>query len=504
MTAPPSGPSGAAEWGVVTTDERRPARNQVIPFGLLAAFAAGAIPFFVTVIAWPEIIVPAYFMTRGGILYKTIFFPHTPLLISALAAMGGLIGFSGALFRSVVSIGMAATAVMVVLGLERRRGFPIAAAVGVLLSVLWLSYMNGLAVWPDPLLAPVVLGAALLLERFEKSDSERCLRAAGLLLGLAILVKQTSAWVALASLLWMLWRRKSRRRTLILGLMIALPYAAFAVLWAVAYRTSSHVVWTFLLPVFSPMGQQIRWIASPRDLQESLAPFLALPALFLLNRALNVRDGLPVALMAVGTFGMAWPRAGVMHLSASTGLVSVLAARALLAAFEFFGRGRRERFPIGRIVAAAGGGSLLVIGLCVGVLGGGSRLVESWDGKVFYWDDRITTDLLKQVNAHLTPDRRIYLFHVWLDNVYVRAKALTPDGLYVNSSFWYCLNHDRVDERVTSGLSGFSGWILFHDVHPSEVELRKTALYQFLNLHTVLRESLGDALSWRVVDPSAQ
>lgn len=479
-------------------------KRRTLSLALAGAVVAAGVPFLVTVKAWPEIVVPAYFMSRGGVLYETIFFPHTPLLISVLAAAGGLLGFSGMLFRSVVAVAMASTAILVVLGIERRRGFSAAAAAGVLLSILWLSYMDGLAVWPDPLLAPVVLAAALLLERYERLDSASDLRAAGLLLGIAILVKQTSAWIALASLLWMLWRRKSLRAIGALVLTVALPYVAFAVLWAVAYRTTSHITWTLILPIFSPMGREIRSSPTPDDVHESLAPFLALLALFLLEHGLKSRRRSPMAFLAVGTVGMAWPRVGLLHLSASAGVVSVLAARSLLAAREFFERGRREKFSMSRLVASAGGVSLLVIALGVAVLGGGSLLADGWGGRVFYWDDAYTTDLLGQVREHLTPDRRIYLFNVPRDNLYARANALTPDGLYVNSSFWYCLDRDRVDERVTNGLRGFPGWILYQDVPETSTELKKTALYRFLSLHASVRDRIDSNLSWRTLDGGAR
>src|SRR6202008_2071062 len=156
-------------------------------------------------------------------------------------------------------------------------------------AILWQCYMDGLAVFPDPLLPPVLLAAALLLERFDATGSRARLREGGLLLGLAIMVKQTSAWVALAALAWALLRRKGGRTVLELAAAIAAPYALFVVLWGAAFRTTAHVYWTLYVPVFSRFAGEIGDRAGLADFHEVLAPFLVIPAVMLLERGLGIR-----------------------------------------------------------------------------------------------------------------------------------------------------------------------------------------------------------------------
>ena len=483
--------------------ERPPEKRWSLPLRLAATLPAAVVPFLVRVTAWPEVIVPAYFMARGGVLYETIFFPHTPLLLTALAAAGAVFGFSALLLRAVISAGMVATALLIVSEPRRERGFPTAAVAGVVLAIFWQSYLEGVAVWPDPLLAPILLAAALLLEGFEATGSRYSLRAAGFLLGLAILVKQTSAWVAVAALLWMVLSRKSIRQIAALGLMIAAPYAAFAVLWGVVYRTTTHLYWTLVLPVFSSHAREIRWGQTWDDVHESIAPFLTLPALLLLNVALRQRRRTPCFLMSLGVAGMAWPRGGLLHLSASTGLISLLGGRAVQGTAEFFRLWRRERLPPARLAPAVGGIFLLISAAAVAVWSGGSRLADDRHGGVLFWDDTFASDLLQRVRAKVLPGGRLFLYNTTRDNLYVRSQTLTPDGLYVNSSFWYYFNKAGLDERITRGLAAFPGWILFRDVSPSETELRKTALHQFLTRNTVIRERVGGDMSWRVVSKPA-
>jgi hypothetical protein len=466
---------------------------------LLSVIPAAAIPFFVTIRASPEIIVPAYFMTRGSLLYQEIFFPHTPMLLSAVAGLGSVFGFSAILFRSIVSVGMAATVVLVVLGLERGAGFALAAATGVLSCVLWTGYMEAFGIWPDAQLAPVLLGAALLLERFDRSDSRASLLGGGLLLGLAVLVKQTSAWVGAAALLWTVLRRKRFREIATLAAAIAAPYLLFVIVWGAVFRTTTHVYWTLILPVFSRHAGEILSAAGWDDLHESITLFLALFSVLLLERSLGSRSRSPLFPMTLGTIPMAWPRSGLLHLSSCIGLVSLLAARAVLLSVSVFRRWSREGLPILRLAPAVAGVSALVTGLAVAAVGGGALLRDSWGGNAYYWDDARTTYFLKQVSARVPPGGRVYLFNTGRDNVYVRSSTVTPDGLYVNSSLWHYLNKLDVDLRLVKGLERFSGWILFRDVEPGETRLESTALSQFLISHTVEVEKLGDGVSWRKV-----
>ncbi len=109
--------------------------------GMVVASAPAFVLFF---LVWPEIVVPAYFVSRGGLLYDAVTpgGPHTPLLILILAGSGKVFGFSALLFRSVAAVSMAACGTLIVLGVRRARkslAGPLAGLlVGVPLFVLWI------------------------------------------------------------------------------------------------------------------------------------------------------------------------------------------------------------------------------------------------------------------------------------------------------------------------------------------------------------------------------
>src|SRR5207244_11447468 len=102
----------------------------------------------------------------------------------------------------------------------------------------------------------ILLGAALLLERFETTGRRPTLIVAGLLLGAAVLVKQTSAWAPAAALVWLLARsrRRSARAASVLVLSFAAPYGLFALSWPLLFRTKAHIFWSFDVRVLHPLA----------------------------------------------------------------------------------------------------------------------------------------------------------------------------------------------------------------------------------------------------------
>ncbi|HEV8266859.1 MAG TPA: glycosyltransferase family 39 protein, partial [Thermoanaerobaculia bacterium] len=288
---------------------------------LLGALAASSIPFLFAITAWPEVVTPSYLIARGLRLYDDIKFPHTPLLTLSTALFGRVLGFSASFLRADVAIVLAATAALVVAGVRpSRRRSARAALVGFLLGVPLLvflvSYTEGPALWYEHAIAPVLLAATLALEAFERRGRARFLVASGLLLGTAVLVKQTSAWAALAAIVWLAVRsrRRSSRGAILLSASIAAPFLAFALLWAALFRTVAHLFWTFIVPVFHPHAREIGVLPDAAALHESLVLLFPVAAFFLLRRALPSARLFrsPAPWITLGGFGTAWPRFGLL------------------------------------------------------------------------------------------------------------------------------------------------------------------------------------------------
>lgn len=484
---------------------RRPTATAVVATALGAA-ASGLAPFVLSVSAWPEIVTPAWFVTRGVPLYEGIFFPHTPLLILLTALAGGLFGFNAPLLRCLVALPMAAAGALLVVGTRpgHRSGARFGLFLGVPLFVLWTVYTEGPALWPEPALAPLILGATLLLERFEKTGSRRALGAGALLLGTAVLVKQTSAWAGLAALAWLLLRssRRSWPAVLLLSSGVAAPYAVFAAGWGLLGRTTAHLTWTLVLPLLSQHAPEIATRPDAADLHEALALFLAIPALGLALRALpGSRLRSPAAFLVAGCAGMAWPRWGLLHLSAAVGVVSLLLARAAPALLTAARRGRRRSLRSGGRLAFAAGAGAFLTGAAVAVAGAGPLLLDRIGGPLFHWDDRATSVLAASVRRRVPPGGELFVFDA-PQNLYPLTGTRFPGGLYVNPSFWYYLNKEGLDGRLVAILAARPGLpILFHEPWASETALRRTELWRFLSTRTRVAERLDGSTSWRVVAP---
>ena len=480
-----------------------------VALAALAALLAGALPFLVSATAWPEIVTPAWFVTRGMRLYDQILFPHTPALILLTALAGSVFGFHGSVLRAVPAGALAAAAALLVLGTRPHRAARVGPLVGFFaglpLLALLTVYTEGPALWPEPFLAPFLLAGVLLLERHERTGAPGPLALAGLVFGFAILVKQTAAWPLLAAFLWVAIRsrRRSGRAAATFAAAGALPYAGFALSWALAFRTTAHVRWTLVYPVFSGMSREIATTVTRADVHEALVLALPLAALFLAGAASSPARGLrsPLAAVALSTAGMAWPRFGLLHLAGATGLVVLAACRALvvLRASVRQAAARPARTPAARTLALGLSGAALAIAFGVAVLGAGPLVLDAVHGPLFFWDDTTTRALADAARARAAPGSEMFVFEPH-QTLYPRTGTLSPGGFYVNPQFWYCLARDRGDERLVAALAERPGLPILFREPPADVEaVHATRTYAFLVSRTEPDGPAPGAASWRRV-----
>src|SRR5262252_1544534 len=137
-------------------------------------------------VAWPEITTPAYLWSRGWILYRDVKFLHTPGLIGLLALAFRIGGPQTWIVRAFAIAGPLVGHGFV---LRYTRGVPLLRRV--LVSAFFLVSVfvaDGNAVWPVAAMAALSVPIAVALTK------EHWWRA-GLLIGAAILMKQTAAYV---------------------------------------------------------------------------------------------------------------------------------------------------------------------------------------------------------------------------------------------------------------------------------------------------------------------
>lgn len=479
---------------------------------VLASSVLFLIPFLVKVVAWPEMVAPPYFVSRGALLYDDVIIPYTPILVLLVAALGKAFGFSALLFRGVIAASLAATGGLVAASILRCRitagRVALVFFAGVPLAAAWTLYFEGPALWPDPFLAPIVLAAGLVLEEGDRIGDPSSIRFGGLLLGLAILVKQTSAWILLAALVWvsLAGRQRSGKNTLKLFSWAAGPYVAFVVLWGLVFRTTAHVRWTLLFPL---AGHAAEIGARPdvADLKEVVAPLLVLPAGLLIAVAFRRRPWTsPLGFLTIGAAGMLWPRWGLLHLAGATGLLAVLGARSLRMVSIGVRRIRRRNAKRLSALSLVAGAGILAVHVAVGGLGAWALLEGEVGGGVRFWSDAMVESATRFVRDRVGAGGTFLNHSSASDTVYVKSGTRPPGGLYVNTAYWFFLNKDDLDARLVRALRNESdALVLFSEpTGPDRERMIQTGLYRILKSETEEVERLPDGLSWRRVRRSSR
>ncbi len=159
-------------------------RLDLLAAGLLCVHAALALRL--RTVAWPEVTTPAYLWSRGMMMYRDIKFVHTPGLMGPLAAAFAAFGENATVLRLFAIAGpLAAHGFLLAHTRSLSAGRRILAS---LFFVALFYSFDGNAVWPTALMSALAIPIAIGLARGR-------LRTAGLLIGLAILMKQTAAYV---------------------------------------------------------------------------------------------------------------------------------------------------------------------------------------------------------------------------------------------------------------------------------------------------------------------
>ncbi|HSS43939.1 MAG TPA: hypothetical protein VLO07_01260 [Thermoanaerobaculia bacterium] len=368
---------------------------------MLCAHAALALRL--RTVAWPEVTTPAYLWSRGMLMYRDIKFIHTPGLMGALAAAFLAFGASAGLLRVFALLGPL-VAHGFLLGHTRRLppGQRIVAS-GFFLALFYAS--DGNAVWPTVLMSALAIPIAIALARGR-------VPSAGLLIGFAVLMKQTAAYVLLlaAARLALEHRFRSAARLLLFG---SLPFLAVTAVFALLGSGREMVRWTLRMPlVMRPLIST----GLPGAFPLAMLLFAFLPATL---EAFTEPEGEErdraswLLLVAAGFAWMAYPRFQMLQTVAA---VPCLALSAAL----FMSREARWRPR-----AATAFVALFAASRAATIAAGGD-----FDGKVLFWNDEPAFDELIGRLRKLPPGSKVYS-QLW-GNVLPRGGFLPPGGIYVH------------------------------------------------------------------------
>ena len=370
------------------------------------------------VVAWPEVTTPAYLMSRGMLLYRDIKFVHTPGLMALLALAFVLFGVTAGVVRGFAILGpLAAHA----LTLRATRGLPVSARLlGSGLFLVCLLDWDANVVWPSVLVMPLSLLIASALSRGR-------LRRAALLIGIAILIKQTAAYVLLICVLRLIWRKRISEAPAFL-LWSSIPYASAAVLFGLVGAGPLFLEWTLVVPfrieeaiTMAPPPAAL-WVLAAAALPLTMEAALEKPGEY----EIEARWLIAVAL---GFMLMIFPRFGLAQAAASIPCLAVGAARLLARS------GSRLRVL-----------SYALVGTIILTRGAGAITGTRWDSRVEFWNGDPAFNVLVERLRALPRDTPLAtdLF----DNVYPRSGLAPPGRIYYAPWLTYLAPYDSIGKRV--------------------------------------------------------
>jgi hypothetical protein len=421
-------------------------------FAIAAIGAHLAIAFSLRVTAWPEVTTPGYLWSRGMLLYRDIKFQHGPGTIGTLALAFLAFGVHTWVVRLYAIVFPLAAHIMV-LGSTRRFALVERVAASLFFLTAFFS-LDGHAVWPTTVMTAVSLPIAAALSR------DRVVRA-GLLLGVAILFKQSNAYVLLFASIGLAIERRWRSAA-VFALVSAIPYWTAAVVFSALGAGPEMLRWTLVVPL-TIRPAFVTAVPSAFDATILLFAFLPTVADALLERPgdYEVRSRW-LLLVAAGFAAVAYPRFGFLQTIAAVPCLAVGAARFV----------RRVSFrPLLR-AGAYGLVAMFTLGRAAILASGGE-----FDRKVLFWDHEPALDRLVARLRVLPSDTPLHST-LW-DNVLPRAELLPPGRLYVNPYFSWFFPVDDVGDRVQAALLRSGGVVVESgSAAPGEERIGPYRIYQ--------------------------
>ena len=197
-----------------------------------------AIVLHLRVTAWPEVTTPGYLWSRGMVMYRDIKLQHTPGTTGTLALAFLAFGPRTWVVRAYAILWPLLAHVFL---LRETRPFPVwnrALSSAFFLAVFFST--DGNAVWPTVVMAALAIPLAGAL-------SGARMRKAGVLLGAAIVFKQTAAYVLILAVAWLLIRRRGREAAALFGFACA-PYLLTLAVLSFFGAGTAMLRWTILVP----------------------------------------------------------------------------------------------------------------------------------------------------------------------------------------------------------------------------------------------------------------
>ncbi|HTR03214.1 MAG TPA: hypothetical protein VMN82_08465 [Thermoanaerobaculia bacterium] len=379
-----------------------------------------AIALSLRTVAWPEVTTPGYLWSRGWLLYRNIKFQHTPATMGTLALGFAAFGPKTWFLRAYATVWPLIAHVSLLKDTRRAR-----TGIRALASAFFLVFLFGFegnAIWPTVVMTALAIPIAAALSRKQMAR-------AGLLIGIAILFKQTAAFVLFLATLALVARRRWRE-AIRLFLAGSFPYVLTVAIFAAFGAGLDILRWTILVPLtVRPANVNMFYPGFSKVLDLVLA-FTPLAIEAILERpGERTISAQWLLLVAAGLAAIVYPDFTLFNAVACVPCLAVGAARLME---------RRPRW-LSRVAIAF---------VATLTLSRGAMVVAGadFDGRVLFWNDEPAFNALIDRLRRLPPDTRVYS-SLW-GNVNPRAERLPPGDVYVHPWFDWFSRVDDTGERI--------------------------------------------------------
>lgn len=194
--------------------------------------------------AWPEMLSYPYLLNNGFALYRDQALPYQPLLILILSKIYASFGYDLNVLKIFTWIVILINDLLIFLIFKKIINHKILSLVPLTFYVMTQPVFGGNMLWFDLATVPFILGAIYMLISADKKYFY-----AGILLGLAALIKQQMLVVPAVLLFYLLIRKKfDSIGKLLIGFLI--PWV-FIILWVLSRGVlEDYIFWTFTVPFF--------------------------------------------------------------------------------------------------------------------------------------------------------------------------------------------------------------------------------------------------------------
>ena len=369
---------------------------------------------------WPEVATPGYLWSRGMLMFQDIKLQHAPGTTGSLALLFFFFGPQTWLVRAYATLWPLLAHALI---LRETRRFPL--ALRALTSAFFLALFfaaDGNAVWPTVVMAAMALPIAAAL-------SEGRMRRAGLWIGVAILFKQTAAYVLFLSVLVLLARRRTREAATLFAFG-CVPYFLTLAVFTALGAGADMLRWTILVPF--TVRSEVLDVFRPGF---ETAVMLLLGFLPLATEAALEKPGEHrisarwLLVVAAGLALMCYPRFQVLQTVGSVPCLAIGAARLM------------RRRPVLLARAAVAFVAVMALSRSAVVIAG-----NEFDGKLLFWNDDPALERVVERVHELPRDTPVFS-ELW-GNVHPRVDKVPPGGIYQHPWFEWFFVVDRTGERM--------------------------------------------------------